>query len=201
MKVCLCSLIAAAFVLNGSFAAAADDAKKKPETKDVTVDNLKLTVPKTWKQVKPMSRLRTGQFEIPPVKGEKEKVEYVIYHFAGGGGGVGANVKRWIDQFQAKGRKVKVTKGKSEQGPYVLVDISGTYNKPIGPPIRRKTKPTPDARMLAVILGVTEKRKVYYIKVAGGNKTVTANADEIRTSFGGDAKTEEAMKLPGQEKQ
>lgn len=181
----------------GQSSSFADD-KEKAETRVEKVDELKLTIPKAWKKVKPSSRLRTGQFSIPPAKGEKDSVDYVIYHFAGGGGGVGANVQRWIGQFEAKGRKAKVTKGKSSQGPYVLVDITGTYKKPIGPPIRRMTKSLPNARMLAVIIGVKDKRKVYYVKIAGEAKTVNANEKAIRASFGADAKSEEAVKLPGQ---
>lgn len=188
----------AGLMLAGLLATTATSADKKDSAKEVTVGDLKLKIPAAWKKVKPASRLRTGQFAIPPAKGEKETVDYVIFNFGGGGGAVGANIKRWIGQFQSKGRKVKVSKGKAPQGSYILVDITGTYNKPIGPPIRRMTKPLPNARMIAVILGVTETRKVYYLKIAGENKTVTANADAIRASFGGDAKKEEAVKLPGQ---
>jgi len=176
-------------------ATAADKAKKETKTRDVTVDDLKLTVPETWKQVKPSSKFRKGQFEIPAAKDGEDKVAYVVYQFAGGGGGVGANVRRWIGQFESKGRKVNVAQGKAPQGPYILVDITGTYNKPIGPPIRMQTERLPNARMMAVILGVKEKKKVYYIKVAGGKKTVTANAEAIRASFGGKAETETKLKL------
>ncbi len=177
--------------------AAADkaDAKKtKPaKTRDVKIDELQLTVPVSWKQTPPKNRLRKGQFEIPAVKGEKLNVELVIYEFGGGGGGVGANVRRWINQFQPKGRKATIRQGKCKQGPYIFVDITGTYNQPIGPPIRRQTKTLANARMIAVILAVKDKQKVYYLKAAGGAKTVTANEDAIRASFGGDAKTEKEL--------
>ena len=186
-------------VLCGStvLASAADKAEKKdsPKTSTVTVDDLKLTVPSTWKQKKPSNRLRKAQFEVLGPKGEAS-AEVVVYEFAGGGGGIGANIKRWISQFQAKGRKAKVTQGESPQGKYVMVDITGTYNQPIGPPIRRMTKALPNARMLAVILGVTKVKKVYYLKFAGSSKTVTANAAAIRASIGADASKEKELKLP-----
>lgn len=163
------------------------------QTRSLTVGDLKLTVPGQWKQVKPASRFRIAQFQIPAADGEKDPVDYVVYYFEGGGGGVGANVRRWIGQFEAQGRRVKVTEGKSPQGPYIVVDITGTYKKPIGPPIRMMTQRLPNARMLAVIVGVQEKRKVYYIKVAGGAKTVTAHAKAIRASFGGNAAKEKTL--------
>lgn len=191
----LAACLAATF--SASTSVADDKAKSKAETAEVTVDDLKLTIPKSWSKVKPASSMRKGQFSIPAAKGDKNAVDYVIFQFGGGGGGIGANVRRWIGQFDPKGRKAKITKGKSLQGPYILVDITGTYNMPIGPPIQRKTKPLENARMMAVILAVEAKKKVYYIKTAGGAKTVNANAKAIRASFGGDASKEEELKPPG----
>lgn len=172
-------------------------ADKKPEskTRKIKVDDLDLTVPAAWKQKKPSNKLRKAQFELPAAKGDKS-VELVIYEFPGGGGGVGPNVRRWISQFQAKGRKAKVTQGKAPQGKYVLVDITGTYNQPIGPPIRRMTKRLPNARMLGIILVLSEEKKVYYVKCAGGAKTIMANAAAIRASIGADASKEKELKLP-----
>ena len=108
------------------------------ETKEVEVKAVKLTVPESWKQEPASSRLRLAQFAIESAKGE-EAAELVVYSFGGGGGGIAANVTRWVKQFEAEGREVKVTQGKSAAGEYVLVDISGTYNKPVGPPIRQQT--------------------------------------------------------------
>ena len=177
--------------------AAADktDAKKtKPaKTRDVKIEDLQLTVPVSWKQTPPTSRLRKAQFEIPAVKGDKSKVELRIYEFSGGGGGVSANIRRWIGQFQSKGRKVTIRKGECKQGPYHIVDITGTFNQPIGAPFRRQTKLLPNARMIGVILSVKAKRKVYYLKMAGGAKTVSANEAALRAAFGGDAKKEKEL--------
>lgn len=195
--------VSAALLSTAAFAEEKDakkDAKaaKKVETVEVTVDDLKLSIPKTWKTVKPSSSMRKGQFSIPAAKGEKDAVDYVIFQFGGGGGGIGANVRRWINQFEAKGRKAKITKGKCPQGFYILVDITGTYNMSVGPPIQRKTKKVDNARMVSVILAVEAKKKVYYIKTAGGAKTVDANVDAIRGTFGGDASKEEELKPPGE---
>lgn len=173
------------------------DAKTASATQTVKIDDLTLTVPKTWKQMPPANRLRKGQFRLPPAKGEKEAVDLVIFEFGGGGGNVGANIQRWIGQFQSKGREAKVLKGTSKLGRYIAVEISGTYNMPIGPPIQRKTKALPNARMFAVILLVEAKKKVYYLKVAGGAKTVEAHMDAVRASFGADTKKEEKLKFPG----
>lgn len=171
------------------------DEKKEPDAQQVKIDDLTLSIPAAWKQERPSNRLRTAQFQIPPATDDDEPVELAVYHFAGGGGGVAANIKRWIGQFQQKGRKAKVTKGASSQGPYVFVDISGTWNQPVGPPVLGKTKPLPDARLLAVILQVKKVGKIYYLRVAGPEKTVTAAADDVRGAIGADASQEKELKL------
>ena len=87
-----------------------------------------------------------------------------------------------------------VSTGESPQGQYWIVDLSGTYNQPIGPPFMRRTKPLPEARMLAVILVVKEKKGVYYLKMVGGAKTVGSAAKLFRASFGGSADKEKDYK-------
>jgi gluconolactonase len=174
----------------GQLGQAADDAK----TKQVEAGTLKLTVPEAWKQGPRGRPFRQAEFEIPPADGDKEPGEYVVYHFgAGGGGGVQANIDRWIGQFRSEGRKVKVFTGTSPNGKYTLIDLTGTYNKPIGPPIQMKTQPLPGARMLGVVLQ-TEKDGDYFLKFTGPEKTVTAAGDDFRASFGGKAKDEKEAK-------
>lgn len=164
--------------------------KKPAKTTELKVKDLTLKVPSTWKSSPPSNNLRLAQFEIPAVKGDKEPAELVISSFGGTGGGVSANVTRWIGQFAAdKNRKVKVTQGKSKDGKYIFVDLTGTYNKSIGPPFLRKTKAVPGSRMLGVILAI-EGKAYYFLKLTGPEKTVSSVVDEFRTSFGANAKDE-----------
>ncbi len=166
---------------------------------------LELYVPKSWEKTEPKTSFRLAQFTIPAEKGDSEPVELAIFSFgAGAGGGVQPNVQRWVSQFvDNKDRQVKITTGESKQGgaakeaPYVFVDIKGTYNMPTGPPIMQKTKPLPNARMLAVIIGIrweepdpedakkmVTKSAIYFLKMAGPEKTVTTNEKAFRASFG-----------------
>jgi len=171
------------------YACTAEAAEKSEKTNDVKVKDITLTVPADWKSAPPSNNLRLAQFEIPAVKGDKEPAELVISSFGGTGGGVSANVTRWIGQFSSEGRKAKVTQGEAKTGKYVFVDISGTYNKSIGPPFLRKTKAVPDSRMLGVILAV-EGKAYYFLKLTGPDKTVASAAEALRTSFGASAKDE-----------
>jgi gluconolactonase len=161
------------------------------EAKDVKVGDITLKTPANWKQSDPTSRLRLAQFAIPAAEGDKDDAELAIFSF-GGGGGVKANIDRWIGQFAADGRKTKTTIGESKSGKYVVLEVEGTYNKPVGPPVLGKTEPTPDSRMLAVILAVEGKGN-YFLKLTGPDKTVASASDALRTSFGGDAASEKPL--------
>ncbi|HUE16790.1 MAG TPA: hypothetical protein VMR25_21620 [Planctomycetaceae bacterium] len=185
------SLLAAIAAYGPPNAGAAEPAK----TRAVTAGKIKLTVPEAWEQQEPATRMRLTQFGVPKAGGDSEGAEFVVYYFgAGGGGDVDANVHRWIKQFQPQARKLKLTAGKCPQGEYVLVDLRGTWNKPIGPPIEQKTVETPHARVLGVILTVKDEGN-FYLRLTGPEKTVSANADALRGAIGADAKSEKDYKL------
>lgn len=157
------------------------------ETREVVAQDLKLQVPADWKQQQPSNKLRLAQFEIPAAEGDEEGAELVI--FPPFGGSKAQNIERWIAQFDAQGREVKLTQGESPQGDYVLVDIAGTYQKPDGPPFLRRTKPVEGYRMLAVILTAKDGGN-YFLKVTGPNKTISAATDKFRATFGASADSE-----------
>jgi gluconolactonase len=194
--VCLATLLTIpTFTLADDKAANKPEAKKKAvKTVEVEIKGgLKLNVPENWKQTKPSSRLRLAQFAIPKVKGDTEDGELALFNF-GPGGGAKANIDRWVGQFHATERAVKVKEGALETGRYFFVEISGTYDKPIGPPIARQKKASPGSRMLGVILGIEDKG-IYFLKMTGPDKTVAAQAAALRKSFGGDAKKEKEVAL------
>ena len=179
--------LAAALVVVSSTFLFADD-----EVKESKVGEITLKTPASWKQSEPTSKLRLAQFEIPAEEGDKESADLAIFSF-GAGGGVQANIDRWINQFNAEGRKSKVSVGKAELGEYVIADVTGTYKKPVGPPVLGKTEPLEGARMLGVILAVEGKGN-YFLKMTGQNATVSAAAEAFRASFGGKESAEKAFK-------
>ena len=170
----------------------AADKTKKVMAKDIT-----LNVPTTWKQSPASNNLRTAQFAIPKVEGDRDDAELVVYFFGGAGGGVNANLERWSGQFQPGGKKQKVYKGESKQGEYYLLDVTGVYNKPIGPPINRQTNPTPGYQMLAVVLMVKDKGN-YFLKLTGPQKTVAAASKALRVAIDADVKKEAELKPEGE---
>ena len=181
-----------AFALTGAWSSPAISAAEK--TEEVKIKGITLAVPADWKQEKAANSLRLAQFKIGPAEGDKEPAELVVSSFDGGGGGVDPNLKRWINQFEANGRKSKTTSGESAQGTYYLSDLTGTYKKPDGPPVAGKTKPVPGSRSIGVILEAPDKN-IYFLKLTGPEKTVTAAADGFRQSFGGNAEKETAYEV------
>jgi hypothetical protein len=76
-----------------------------------------------------------------------------------------------------------VSKGKSASGrTYTFVDVVGTYQRPIGPPVRRESKPTPGWRVINV--WIDEGAGAFVLKLAGPKKSVDAHAAALRKCFG-----------------
>lgn len=186
----LTAFAVAAITLQTSSVWSDENAAKPIEMK---LKTLTLKVPATWQESDIQSSMRLTTLNIPAIEKGGEKAELAVFNFAGGGGGLKQNIERWIGQFSAEGRKSKVTKGKAGDEEYHLLELSGTYNKSVGPPIMRKTAPVKNQRMLGAI--VTVGSEVYYLKLTGPDAVVKEAANDFRKSFGGSKKSEEEVEL------
>ncbi len=177
-----------------------EEGKKKPiktrilkaASRNPQIKPLNLKIPVTWKEIKSRSNMRAATVEIPAAKGDKEKGELAVFIF--GPQSLNQNIDRWIGQFRPDGRKSKTVKGKrkaSEDNAYYLVEVSGTWKKPDGPPFLQKTKDAPGYRMLGIL--IPSKTALYVIKLTGPDKTVAAQAKALRIAIGGDKKTEKQV--------
>jgi gluconolactonase len=173
---------------------ARDAGAKVEETVDVKLKDLELRLPKSWSQSDVVNNMRLGTFEVPPVDGDRDKGELTVSSFPGGGGSVEDNLKRWIGQFEAEGRESVVRMGKAGENAYHIAEISGTYLKPVGPPIQRKTEPVAGYRMLAVILNLNDK-EVYFLKLTGPDATVKAQSEALRSAFGAKSEGEKDYEI------
>ena len=163
--------------------------KKAEETVDVKIGELELKLPKSWKQSDATRPMRLATFEVPAAEGDKEKSEFVVSSFAGGGGGVDANISRWVGQFAPEGRDAVVVQGKAGENEYFIANISGTYMKSAGPAFGGKSTPTPGQRVINVFLNL-EGKAVYFLKLTGPDAAVAAQLDAVRASFGGQLESE-----------
>jgi gluconolactonase len=164
----------------------------KEKFKKVQAGDLELMISEGWKKRQPKTETRVAEFEIPPAKGDEEPGEFVVFHFQGQGGSVEDNVTRWTSQFDAKGRKAKRFTGKCEAGQYTLLDLSGTYNKPVGPPVAGRSKKLENWRVINVYLETAGGP--YFLKLDAPLKTAAASEAAFRASFGADPANEEEVK-------
>lgn len=191
-----CFLLSLVLFFAGTSSIRAEDASKEggAKTIEVKASDLTLQVPTTWKQLQPANNLRLAQFEIPAPKANLEAAELVVS--GPFGGSADQNIQRWIGQFEPEGREAKMTQGDSSQGKYVLVDMTGKYNRPVGPPMLRKTETVEGHRVINVMLTVGAGRGGnYFLKLTGPRETVAAAAEQLRAAFGASSSKESPYEL------
>jgi hypothetical protein len=139
----------------------------------VSVTGYGFSPPDGWKSSPPSSSMRKAQFTAGDA-------EVVFFYFGpGGGGGVQANVDRWMKQFQdAKNQKVE---NKNVGGVKVIyARATGTFmtGRPFGP----KTPKKGYALLGAIIEG---KQGAIFVKMTGPEASVQANADKMKSMVEG----------------
>ena len=128
------------------------------------------TLPAGWIVETPHS-MRVATYAIPAAQGDAEGAECAVYYFgAGQGGGVDANLERWIGQFQpATGSKRSAKKVNGVQ--VSLADVSGTYTAHGG----SMTQPQGDKVGWRLLGAIAEgPQGAVFFKLAGPAKTVAA---------------------------
>jgi hypothetical protein len=123
------------------------------------------TRPDNWKWIVPSSTMRKAQLEVPGTN--QEKAEITFFHFGPGqGGGVQANVNRWLGQFQGgPTSQNEVTEGRTR---IFYVQAAGTFQSgmPGGP-----TTPLENYALLGAILA-DEKSGDVFVKMTGPKAVV-----------------------------
>ena len=139
--------------------------------------------PDAWKSQGPRM-MRAATYTVPAAAGDKEDGEMAVYYFgAGQGGGVEANIKRWLGQFEQPGggsseAAAKRSKRTINGIPVTILDVTGTYMFSPSPMSPQKT-PKPGYRMLAAIAEGSEAP--VFFKFTAPAKTVTANEKAFQT--------------------
>jgi hypothetical protein len=116
--------------------------------------------------------MRAAQYRL---SGEAGAATLAIYHFGSGGGGVQANIDRWVGQFEGPDggsvRQQAETTVKKVDGVKVhLVDVAGTYSPGAGMGAGQSRE---GQRMLGAI--AKAPGGLVFFKLLGPEKTVTAH--------------------------
>jgi hypothetical protein len=166
----LLTAVLTAFVL--SSAVHAEDGK-------LEVAGLTFKIAAPWASVESTGMFRAGTLNAK-VEGLEKPLEAIFYHFPGpgGGGGVQANVDRWLGQFATKpeSKTEEIDAGGKK---ITLVTATGTYND--GPPMGAKT-PRENYTLIAAIVP-TEDSNIF-IKLAGPKDAITKLAEGFKKMAG-----------------
>ena len=112
------------------------------------------TAPKGWEPQGPRS-MRVATYTIHTNR--EGTAECAVYYFGTGqGGGIQANIDRWINQFQQPDGTASASHAHTEHAersgwPLTTVDVSGTYTAGMGP-MSQSQEPQMGYRMLAAIV-------------------------------------------------
>ena len=125
--------------------------------------------------------MRTATYLIPAAAGDSEGGECAV--FLNIGGGVDANIKRWIGQFEQPdggSSEAKATQKKEAVNglPVTLVDLTGTFaggGMAMGQPSVKKT----NYRLLGAI--IEGPNGEVFFKLTGPAKTIAAAQSEFQT--------------------
>ncbi len=134
------------------------------------VGALTWSAPEGWEARLPSSSMRLAEYIIPGSAGPGEMT--IFYFGPGGGGGVDANIARWIGQFATpEGQPVQGKRSTREGAVKLhLVEADGTFN----PGMAGSGPPRDQYKMLGAI--AESSVGLYFFKLVGPQATVEANA-------------------------
>ena len=141
----------------------------KPQT--IEVEEVRFSVPDTWKSSKPTSAMRKAQIVAPAATGDSAGAELVLFVFEGGAGGVDANIERWRKQFtdeDGDAPKVESSKVKGKNVDVTRVEVAGTYKDPFA-----AGGPRAGYRLYGAI--VQTDKAGYFFKMVGPEATMKAH--------------------------
>lgn len=141
-----------------------------------TVAGLKWSVPKRWtaQGERPM---RIATYSIPQAEGDTDQGECAVFYFGNDqGGGVDANIERWISQFETTGIPGRAQKEVDGGMKVTLVQITGTFLSPGGPMMQSTGKKDNYRLMGAIVEG---PQGSVFFKFTGPAKTVGAAEGEF----------------------
>jgi hypothetical protein len=136
-----------------------------------SVAGVSWTPPSNWKSQgsRPM---RAATYAVPAAPGDSEDAECAVFYFGPGqGGGVQANIDRWLAQFQEKPATPPQPKKQTIAGfPVTTIEHAGTYLA--GAPMAPVKTPKTGFRMVGSIVEAPEGN--VFFKLTGPAKTVAA---------------------------
>lgn len=151
-----------------------------PTGSSTSAAGLTWTLPAGW-SIAAARSMRVATYSVPAAAGDAEGAECAVYYFGPGqGGGVDANLERWIGEFQPATRSKR--SAKQVNGiPVSLADVSGTYTAH-GASMTQPQADKPGWRLLGAI--AEGPQGAAFFKLAGPAKTVAAASRDFEALIG-----------------
>jgi len=166
---------------HGNSAPASSSASAGPAAAADNAGGLKWTAPKRWVQG-PERPMRAATYRVPATAGDREDGECAVFFFGPGqGGGIEANIDRWIGQFEQpdgkpSGERAKRQKETINGLAVTTIDLTGTYAGG-GPMMGGAGQKKTGYRLLAAI--VDGPQGAVFFKFTGPAATVAAARGEF----------------------
>jgi hypothetical protein len=140
------------------------------------VGDLEFTIPSKWRIEPVTSPARGGQWRVPPLHGEGEGGEVVVFYFGPGIGGTAKeNIEAWIGtMFNAEGHPAAAEVKHHEAGGRKIseVVIFGTYNQIVSLP---GVPPVPKSNYGLLGAVIENPQGNIYWRFTGPEPLITAN--------------------------
>ncbi|HEX5217062.1 MAG TPA: hypothetical protein VFV98_16480 [Vicinamibacterales bacterium] len=150
-----------------------------------TPAGIKFDSPAGWVSKAPSSSMRVADWTLPKADGDQDDAMVTLYYFgAGGGGGLQANIDRWIGQMtQPDGKPSKAvattaTLASTSGLKITTVDIPGTYVAEVTPGSAERFN-KPGYRMITALIETAGG--AHYVKFVGPAKTVARWSQSFET--------------------
>jgi hypothetical protein len=147
-----------------------------------TVGGISWNIPAGW-SLGPDNPMRVATYTINPVEGDQDKAECGVFFFEGGkgGGGVQANLDRWIGQIEQPDGKTSSAVAKTNSLKVngltiTTVELGGIYRMTAGPMMQVKEKKPGYYLIAAIIEG---PQGPVFFKMVGPEKTMIAGMKDF----------------------
>lgn len=151
------------------------DGPAKVEMLELAKGRIIVAKPEKWKTVPTKSTMIEHEFRMP-AEGEA----FARITIMPAGGGVDANIARWITQFDgAKKEDAKIEKKDVDQTKVHIVEVTGTFKESMGPMVPgAATKKKENYKLLGAILELKDGALIF-IKATGPKDIVNDMREEF----------------------
>ncbi len=134
----------------------------------VTASGLSFIPNEAWQKVPSMSNMRKAQYSIP---GDAGTAELVLFHFAGMGGAVQANLQRWAGQMGSTMDQAEVKNEEVGSFKLTTIAVAGTYDSGMATgPFQQQSQPQTGYKMIATV--IEGDGGPWFFKLTGPEATV-----------------------------